>query len=113
MLELADNWDVDQPRDRTNSTAKATDGDVQEGAHDHGIELGAGAAGEFLSGPGGTVRPLVGTRRRHHLKGVSYRDDACAEGDLLAGQSVGIPGSIVLLVVLGNSEAPLAEPRAE
>src|SRR5665213_132577 len=113
MLELTDHRGVNEPRDRTDRASKATDGDVEERPHDHGIELRARAASEFLSRPRRTCRPLVRARRGHHLEGVGHGDDACAERDLLASQTVGISRSIMLLMVLGNREAPLAEPRTE
>src|ERR1700691_4605419 len=100
MLELRDHRSVNEPRDRTYRASEATDGDVEEGPHDHGIELRPRTASEFLSRPRRAGRPLVGAGGRHHLEGVGYGDDACAKRDLLAGESVGVSRSIVLLVVL-------------
>jgi hypothetical protein len=73
--------------------------------------VGPGAAGQLLAGGLGGHRLLVGAGRRHRLERVDQADDAAGAGDVLAGLAVRVATAVVLLVVVQDPAAPLAEPR--
>jgi hypothetical protein len=86
------------------------EGDAQEGAHHHRIELHAGGPDEFPAGGAGIHGLFVGTGRRHHLEGIGDGDDPGAERHLTAAQPTWITAAVPPLVVLSDRQGPFSEP---
>ena len=111
--QSGDERKVGDPRERADGPAEPTERDIEEGTDDHGIELGSRAKRQLLSRGYDPYRLLVRADRGHHLEGIRDRHDAGAEAELVAGQSKGVTGAVVALVVLFDDETPLSEPRRE
>src|SRR5205823_13912576 len=71
-----------------------------EGADRLRIELGAGLRYEDGQSLLVAARTSVCTPRGDRVECVGYRDDSRAEGDLVARETVGIPGSVQPFVVV-------------
>ena len=85
----------------------------QEGGHDFGVELRAGAApqlGEALAvAQGAPIGPLA----RHGVVAVDHAHGARHQGDLDAAQAVGVPAAVEALVVVTHAGDELfVEQRA-
>src|SRR5579885_3669875 len=69
-------------------------GDGHEDVHDFGVELGAGAALNFLAGVLNGQSFAVGAVADHGVEGIGDSEDTGAEGNLLAFELAGIAGAI-------------------
>src|SRR5208282_3199920 len=73
-----------------------------EGTDDFRVELVCSAAFEFGEGFFGVASFLVGALGGDGVVGIGDGDDARAQGDLVAGEAIGIAGAIVKFVMVAN-----------
>ncbi len=80
-----------------------------EGGDHAGVELGAGAAGEFLEGGADGPGAAVGAGGGHRVEGVGDGDDPCALGDLGPRQPVRVAAAVEPFVVVEDGGAGLLQ----
>ena len=73
-----------------------------EKIHQLTVPLPARAALEGGDGPGGGEGGAVGSQGGHGVVGVGDGDDARTQGDLVAGESVGVAVAVHALVVVAD-----------
>src|SRR5260370_15632662 len=86
---------------------------AEEGFDDARVELLAGAAQKL--GPGSFVRHrcVVDAAGCHGVIGINHSDDARAQGNVLAGESVGVACAVPALVMRSNDVGHLGECPAD
>ena len=84
----------------------------QEGMDHLRIKMCAGTGDKFASSSGGAHGLFVRADRGHGLVGVRHADDATRQRDFGAGKTVRVAAAVVALVVLRDSEDPVAHPGA-
>jgi len=86
-------------------------GDGGEDFDDFGVELRAGAAANFFAGVGHRQSAAVGAVTDHGVERVGDRENAGAEGNLVAFQAARIAGAVVELLVSKDDFRRIAEKR--
>ncbi len=101
---------LSEPGDGAHGQPQAPDRDVEEGAHNCGIEMAAGAAGQLLTSGLSIHGPLVGPGSSDDLEGVGHGHDAGSQADVLGGEPLRIAPTVPALVVLLDGGRPRSQP---
>ena len=98
------------PRHGTSGEPEPSEGHLEQCTCDVGVELGSRTALDLRTGLGRRHGLLVGTGTGDHIEGVGHRDDPPRQGDVLARQAVGIPGTVESFMVLHDRQHLVTEP---
>lgn len=85
--------------------------DGEEDLDNFGIELGFGAAANFLAGVGHGKSFAVGAVADHGVERIGDGKNACAEGNLIAFEAARIAGAVIELLVSENNFRSIAQKR--